>query len=271
MQIEQIFMELGLQDKEPDVYLALLKTPGAQPASIIANRANLNRTTVYKSLIKLAKKGLVTKTQRQGITCFFAEDPDKSLENLMKKKRTHLDIVNQNLMGILPEIQNIQQQELKKPKMRYYEGYEGIKHIYEDTLVVGETIYAFADFYDDTTSTTDETTDAFTDSHNLLKKLINWLDKEYLPRRIDKKIFAYVLTPKNPNTIKYRAKDKKTLKETRFIPKNNFPIETEINIYGKNVAFYSNKADDLFSVIIENPTIANSLKSIFNLCWQISK
>jgi len=253
MQIEQVFIELGLQDKEPEVYLTLLKTPGIQPASIIASRANLNRTTVYKTLVKLSKIGLVTKTQHQGITCFFAEDPDKSLENLLSKKKMHLDAVNQNLMKILPDIQNMQQQELRKPKMRYYEGWEGIKRLYEDTLLEGEDIYAFEDI---------------DDFHPDLQK---WLLSDYLPRRAENNIFAYVLTPKNPANINYRNTDKKYCKETRFLPRSNFPIENEINIYGNKTAFFSYKADEAFSVILDSKSIANSMKYIFNFCWNIAK
>lgn len=253
MKIEQILQELGLQDKEPDVYLALLKTPGAQPASIIATRANLNRTTVYKSLVKLVKKGLVTKTQRQGITCFFAEEPDKRLETLLLSQRKHLDLINENLLTLLPDIKNMQQQELHKPKMRYYEGLEGVKRLYEDTLIEGQTIYAFEDV------------------HDFPPELKTWLFENYMPRRAEKGIFAQVLTPKNPTNIRYRDEDKKAFKETRFIPKSTFPIEIEINIYGHKTAFFSYKPEEMFSVILESQSIAKSMKSIFNLCWKIAK
>ena len=253
MKIEQVLKDLGLQDKEPDVYLALLKTPGAQPASIIATRANLNRTTVYKSLVKLVKKGLVTKTQRQGITCFFAENPDKRLETLLLNQRKNLDMINESLITILPEIQNMQKQELFRPKMRYYEGLEGVKRLYEDTLAEGKTIYAFEDV------------------HDFPPELKAWLFENYVPRRVEKGIFAHVLTPKNPENIRYREDDKVAQKETRFIPKSDFPIEIEINIYGHKTAFFSYNPEEMFSVILESQAIAKSMKSIFNLCWKIAK
>lgn len=253
MKIDQVLAELGLQDKEADVYLALLKTPGAQPASVIATRANLNRTTVYKTLIKLVKKGLATKTQRHGIICFFAEEPDKRLEGLLQNQRKNLDMLNENLIALLPEIKNIQQQELHLPKMRYYEGEEGIKRVYEDTLAEGETIYAFEDVGE------------------FSPKLKTWLFDYYIPRRLEKEVFAYVLTPKNPDNVSYRKNDKEALKETRFIPKTNFPIEIEINIYGQKTAFFSHKSEEIFAAILESKGIANSMKSIFNLCWKIAK
>jgi len=75
MKIDQVLLALGLIDREPDVYLALLRTPGAQPASVIATRANLNRTTVYKILIKLVKKGLVTKPSAMALPAFSPRIP----------------------------------------------------------------------------------------------------------------------------------------------------------------------------------------------------
>src|SRR5512136_217938 len=95
MKIEQVLKNLGLLDKEPEIYLTLLKTPGAQPASVIATRANLNRTTVYKTLVKLVSKGLVTKTQRHGATCFFAEDPENRLKILVDERQRQLGEMNQ--------------------------------------------------------------------------------------------------------------------------------------------------------------------------------
>lgn len=252
MQIEQILIELGLQDKEPEVYLVLLKTPGAQPASIIATRANLNRTTVYKALIKLSKMGLVTKTQHQGITCFFAENPDEHLENLLKNKRKHLDMVNENLLGILPKIQGMQRQELHKPRMKYYEGVEGIMRVYQDTLIEGRPIYAF------------ENVDHMADG---IKKFIF---NEYIPKRVAENIFAYVIVPESKVNADFKKLDKKSLRETRIIKKIAFPMKIEINIYGEKTAFFSYKEEEMFGVILDSQDIAKSMKAIFNLCWEFS-
>lgn len=252
MQIGQVLMELGLQDKEPEIYLALLKTPGAQPASIIAARADLNRTTVYKALIKLARMGLVTKTQHRGITCFFAENPDEHLENLLKNKRRHLDMVNENLLAALPAIQGMQRHELHKPRMKYYEGVEGIIRVYQDTIMEGKPIYAF------------ENVDHMADS------IKNFIFNEYIPERIAENIFAYVIVPESKENANFKKADKKSLRETRIIKETAFPIKIEINIYGEKTAFFSYKAEEMFGVILDSQDIAKSMKAIFDLCWEFS-
>ena len=94
------------------------------------------------------KMGLVTKTMKHGIICFFIENPDKGLEDMLLKKQADLDLVNQNLLNILPDIKNMHKQELYLPKMRYYEGIEGVKRVYKDTLIESEPIYAFENVSD---------------------------------------------------------------------------------------------------------------------------
>jgi sugar-specific transcriptional regulator TrmB len=252
MDINQVLSDLGLQDREPEVYLALLKTPGAQPASVIATRAGLNRTTAYKILIRLVKKGLVTQTMRHGILCFMAEDPDRHLDRLLDKKRHHLDDVAHNLTAALSDIKKMHKVDLLIPRMRLYEGLEGVKRVYEDTLIEGKTIYAMVD------------------PQNVTDDIRDYLDNDYLPRRVDKEIQAFVITPNNPESLNYRKRDPKSLRETRTIHKNEYPIKVEMNIYGEKTAFFSSKPDELFGVILESSAIASTMKSIFATCWEIA-
>ncbi|MBU1935445.1 hypothetical protein KKF04_05295, partial [Patescibacteria group bacterium] len=249
MKILQVLQKLGLTDKEPEIYLELIKTSGVQPASIIAQKVGMNRTTVYKTLLKLAKMGLITKTMKHGITCFLAEEPEKSLEELLVNQQKQLDDLNQDFNEVISDIKDIQRHELLMPKMRYYEGIEGVKRVYEDTLVEGKEIYAFENVED------------------MSLEVQDYLWNSYVPRRTEKGIFAHVITPKNPSNIEFKNNDKKSARKTKFIPKAKFPIEIEINIYGEKTALFSYKHEEMFGVILESKAITNSMKAIFNLCW----
>ena len=252
MTIEQVLKDLGLQDKESDVYLALLKTPGIQPASVIAKNTELNRTTVYKTLVKLTKLGLATKTMKHGILCFFSEKPDNQLEDLLAKKRKHLELLNEHLISVLPDIKNMQKQEMLMPKMRYYEGIEGVKRVYRDTLAEGKIIYAFENV------------------ENMSEKVKEYIFTEYVPKRVSEKIFAHVIVPDTKENVKYFKGDKDNFRETKVISKSAFPVEIEINIYGQKTAFFSYKEEEMFGVILESQSIANSMRAIFDLCWKFA-
>jgi len=253
MEINQLLENLGLTDKEPDVYITLIKTPGAQPASIIAQKLSMNRTTVYKILINLSKIGLVTKTMKHGITCFLAEEADKQIENLFFEKKAKLNKMNQQLIDILPMVKNLQKHKLLAPKVRFYEGLEGVKRVYEDTLIAGDTILAF------------ENVEPMTQD---LKK---YIFDDYIPRRAENNVSVQVITPENKDHKSVRKDDKKFLRETRFFSQDILPIEIEINIYGDKTALFSYKKEEMFAVILESQAIANSLRAIFSFCWKFSK
>lgn len=251
--IKQVLMELGLLESEADIYLQLVRTSGIHPASTIAQRLKMNRTTVYKSLMKLAKMGLITKTMKHGIICFLVEEPDKNIEKLLIEKKRRMNFVSRLFLESLQDIQNLRKEELLTPKMRYYEGLEGIKRVYEDTLVESETIYAFENL------------------NTMDPEVYDYLLNDYVLRRTEKEIFAYVITPESKKNKDYRSWDNKYNKETKFLSDKLFPMEIEMNIYGKKTALFSYKSNEMFAVILESASIANSLKAIFNVCWKVAK
>ena len=66
-------------------------------------------------------------------------------------------------------------------------------------------------------------------------------------------------------------KDKEFNSTTRFAPANVFPVKIEINIYGQKTAFFSFKEDEMFAAILESPAISQSMKAIFDFCWEVTK
>ena len=138
MDIRQALIRLGLSDNESNIYLELLKTPGVQPASIIASRVNMNRTTTYKILINLSKIGLISKTQKHGIIRFFADDPENKLKKLIEKEERVISEVNSTILDSLPLLTSQKDNYNSNiPKIRFYEGVDGVKQIYEEVLKDG--------------------------------------------------------------------------------------------------------------------------------------
>lgn len=248
MKIDQVLHNLGLQDKEPDIYLTLLKMPGAQPASIVASRSNLNRSTTYKTLLKLAKKGLVTKTQRQGVTCFFAEDPENRLKLLISERQKQFNDMNQSILEALPLL-TIDDDEDRLPKVRYYEGIEGIKQIYEVVLKTGEDVYRYGDI---------------TKIYNALGVYTD----EYIEKRKEAGIVTHAIMPLDKKEEKLMKKHSKEKRDVLYIPHKLFPIDGEVRIFGNKVAIISLRKESFIGVIIESETIAKMFLSIFMLTWK---
>lgn len=249
MKINQVLGNLGLQDKEPDVYLTLLKTPGAQPASVIATRANLNRTTVYKTLIKLVSKGLVTKTQRHGSTCFFAEDPENRLKILIDERQRQLGEMNQVMLEALPLLTVDDNNADGLPRIRYYEGIEGIKQIYEAVLKTNKDVYRYGDI-------------------TKIYEALGIYTDEYIKKRNEKGITTYAIMPFYEADREKLKKHSKEHREVLYIPQPIFPIDGEVRIFGNHVAIISLRKESPIGVIIESETIAKMFLSIFMLTWE---
>ena len=249
MKLKQALQEMGLSKIEADTYLTLVKVAGAQPASVIANRMDSNRTTAYKALVSLCKFGLATKTMKHGIICFFAEAPEETLKNLVEDKKKSLDDVNSAILEALPSLTIGEANSPHLPKIRYYEGLEGLKQIYECVLKEGVDYYRYGDI-----TKIYGTLGEFTD--------------DFIQRRNKLGITAHAIMPYHKRNEDLYKKDKEELRKALYIPYDLFPIEGEVRIFGNSVAILSLKEDSPIGVIIESDIVARMFKAIFMLTWR---
>ena len=177
------------------------------------------------------------------------------VNELIEKKRKRLDKIHEKLRDILPEIQEmIKSDALIMPTVKYYEGVEGVKHVYKDSLKEGsDIIYAFENVA------------------HMIPEIKEYIFNDYIPKRAKNGIFIQVISPENKDHIRVRNEDNKYCRETRFFAKDIIPIEIEINIYGNKTAFFSYKKEEMFAIIVESKSVANSMKSIHQFCWSVAK
>lgn len=237
--------DMGLSHEEAKVYLALLEL-GSSYASMIAKKAGVNRVACYHTLDNLIKKGFITSFQKNKIKWFTVENP----QILVNKQKEKLNRAEQ----LLPELLSITNALAYKPKIHYYEGLEGIKNIFEDTLTAkGELL-------------------GYTNLSDLPKVLPEEFIKEYAARKVKKRLKTRMLSPTSENALEYLnhyyPKDfDRNLVEILFVNRKEFMFEYEINIYGNKVAIISLNPDELIGLIIESPVYAKTQKAIFNLAW----
>ncbi len=233
-----------LTEKEAATYLAILEL-GETTIQRISQKAQIKRTTLYDVIESLKKKGLISITKRGKKNFYYAENPKKIEYDLENKKEEYLNI--------LPEILSITNLLDKKPKIRFFEGINGIKAVYKDTLNYpnSETLawlsYDAVNHFD-----------------------IEYLWNDYVKKRVEKKIWQRAIAPNNKYLKNVKSFDQKHLRQTKLIDGQKFPIEVEINLYGKNnigiMAF-----QEKIGLIIESQKIYNTLKTIFELNWEALK
>ena len=143
--IKDLLKNAGFSDKEIEVYTALLKL-GSSVASAIAKRADINRSTTYVILDALVKHGLVSVFERRGVKMYNAVSPDDLIKHLERKARQYAELARR-AKELAPELKLLQKTGAKselRPKVRLFEGQEGLRTVYGEMLSALEGIRGHA-------------------------------------------------------------------------------------------------------------------------------
>lgn len=236
---------LGLTAEEAKVYLALLELSTGY-VSAIAKKASVPRVNAYHLLGNLIKKGLVTSFTKNKVKHFTVENP-KVLVNQLQD-RLHF------AQKMLPELLSITNTFAYKPKIHYYEGLQGIKNIFEDTLHTSGEILGY------------------TNLAELPKVVPEKYLRDYVARKIEKGIKSRMLSPLSEEGLTYLKRYypkgyDMSLTEILFINAKEYGFEYEINLYDDHVSLVSLNPKELIGIIIESPIYATTQRAIFNLAW----
>lgn len=238
MEIKQVLEQFGLKDKKADIYLAVLEL-GTSTVIEISKKTGVKRTTCYDILLDLISMRLISETFKGKKRLFIGEDPEKIKKDLENKERLFSDI--------LPQLKSIHNISGIKPKVRFYEGKEGLRDVYSDTLKYSGEILAFA-------------------SEDVMRVLGKEWAEDYLKKRVKKGIHVRAVAP-NTNIIReYTSKDREQLRISKLVSPEKYPFSMEINIYGhQKVALMSSREE--MGLIIEGGEVYKTMKSIFELLW----
>lgn len=130
--IEKTLEQIGLTPSESKAYLAALKLG---PVSVVklASEIGLTRMATYNLIETLADKGLFGKTKLGKKEKIVAQDPNRLILRISEQKR-NLDQQEEKIKQVISELKSFFSASQVKPRMTVYEGIEGLKTVYEDTL-----------------------------------------------------------------------------------------------------------------------------------------
>lgn len=247
--LEKELQKLGLSDKEARVYLSSLEL-GPSPVQLIASKAGVNRATTYVMIESLISRGLMSSFEK-GKKRFFTAEPPEQLMAILRKEEAEIKEKEKEFEEILPELKALFAGAEEKPRVKFYEGVEGLKAIQNDILK---------------------------SKYDSLEEIVS-LDECYRvfpPHPKDHRQMIAQKTKDIPVRVIYTSRKGKILtakegrRERRFIPPDKFPFATEINIYGQKAAIATCKGK-LMGVIIESKEISEALRVIFNLAWEAAE
>lgn len=145
MKINRILENIGLNDKEVKIYLALLKLNTAT-VSELARETRIKRTTIYPFLDDLKSKGLIELSLDKYDREAKVRDPKQLLRYARARERTYGRQVLK-LEDQLPEIQKHYIRDLSDVEVKYYEGVEECKKMLLELLNVDEEIVGYSSWW----------------------------------------------------------------------------------------------------------------------------
>jgi HTH-type transcriptional regulator, sugar sensing transcriptional regulator len=249
MNLVESLKNLGLNEKEAKVYLALLQL-GRTTAYNVAIKSGLKKPTVYVILGQLVEKGFVYNIPRAKKQLFAAESPEECFA--IAKERLFFSEKN------LPELQAMEKGKKTKVNVSYYEGLGGIRESYGKLVKVMRKIplekREFVGFYAKVDNLETE-----------LEVSFNEVTSEFVKHKIKRRgITTYnpLIAEKYLSALsKYGISDMKALSEEKY------SSYISIEVYERYVHVLSQR--NLQSIIIEDADIADVMRQIFEMVWEL--
>jgi sugar-specific transcriptional regulator TrmB len=248
IQLCQKLQAIGLSSKEASVYVNLLEL-NEGICSSIARKASLERSTTYSILEQLSKKGLVSVRKKENSIYYRAVDPKLFLETKLEEHKIKEQSIK-DLESSLPTLMNLHSDYTVTPQMEVFRGKDGLIQIMEDTLTTSTELLCWCN----------------------VDLAVNGILKEYYPtyvrKKVEKKIWLKGIFLDNKLGNLWKEREDEDLREVHLIPKEEYPFENEINIYDDKIAIISH--EDKTGIIIQNRTMANTQRAIFNFAFNKS-
>lgn len=252
--IRKTLKTFGLTPQETNVYIEMIAI-GTVPVTTIAKRLKITRSTIRYTLEKLVSKRLLVQSKKNNTYYFTPEDPEK-LIGVLREKKSELDYQESAIKEVLPDLKSLQNPLKNIPKVRYFEGEDGLIAMYEDVLkdieVKPMNIFSYAKVLAD----------------HVYPEILNYLKNTYVPRRKAVGNKAYMILPSSMQDSEYMKPNKSLQRTCAYVPDDQFDFITGYHIYGNKVAHYfQNQQDQMGGILIENSSIAQDQKQLFRLAW----
>lgn len=132
LELRNMLFNIGLDEKESDVYLALLTTKTSS-VSALSKIIDCKRTTLYFILDRLCEKGFVSLVKRGNVRNYVAEPPEKLIAHTQERQQNFRRI-EQQLNNALPLFQSLTSDDANTPHVKMLHGMEGLKQTYLEIL-----------------------------------------------------------------------------------------------------------------------------------------
>ena len=233
--------DIGLTEKEAIVYLASLSL-GPGNVAQIAQSSGIKRTTVYSVLELLKQKGLIRMDLKGWKTLFVAENPEK-LELIVDQMRSEV-------RKTLPEFASVYNLHSSGAFIKYYEGLESVKGVYNELLKEVKNH----------------------DDYLVIGDLHKWLEQDhdffldFAKRRAKLDINIRILDQESLVAREHKKFERNFNEKIKIMPES-FKITTNMVILPHKVVI-NQLTPPILAMVIENDSIVKMNRELFEMIWQ---
>jgi len=241
--------KLGLEEKEAQTYLSCLNFDTPTP-SLVAKQTGLKRATVYFYLERLKEKGLIDWEVHKSRKRISVVSPKQGFKRYIAKQKERIEQSEEMVKGILAHIEKVTQEKTPDSKVYHYEGAEGMKFAIDKMLSSGKTIYWFGSM------------EVFLSAAGGQKE---WY-KMFTTRRLEEGAVTCGITDKRILQYPQFSEMKEARRSFRFL-ENDFEIPAVLALFGDSICLGSKQNNEIRTVLIENPLMAQTLTFLFRSLW----
>lgn len=244
MDTKTALLEWGLNERESEVYLFLLKN-GSESANEISKSTGILRQTIYEIIGRLEAKGLIHETTFNNKKYFEATSPEK-LQNILEEKRKIID-------SVMPSLEAFKNSGKKSSKTQMYLGKSGMKMVLRDPLNSKTEIKGILPNY----------SEEFFQDFFIKNFSINRIKK-----RIPMKLLRGELQTEFQKVVSITSK--KEFREVRTLQKIK-EIKASFMQYDNKISIINYDENNPFALIIEDEFISKSFELIYDILWNMGK
>lgn len=243
MDIARALGQLGILETDARFYLAALEL-GEATTRQIAEKAGIARTSAYDVFARLRDQGLVAEVSGTGKAFLVLASPPDRLYAIFEERRRSLE-------SLMPELESLHAGAHSKPKIRFFQGAEGVKTVLNETNACRS---------------------------GLLRGILSMRDLYQVPGRawmdafVERRIAANVSLRAIRSPINDISSDwpssSQDLRELRYAPRD-FLITMTMYVYDEKVAIISTQKEN-FAVTIESAEFAELQRNLFEALWLVT-
>lgn len=260
MKIQKSLEKFGLVGREGEIFCLLIKNEWSTVLGL-SKRCEINRTTIYRVLESLEKKGFV-QVQIDDKTTYYRAVDLKRFDDVIAEKKNNVNELEEELKTLKSEIGILSSLGNNKTSVQFYRGINGLKSlVWKTTKKDNEKLFWFGknDWYE-------QLGEKFADRVREEKCLRKIKSYELQNRGDDEPI---------PNNFKVSwTNNVEYLKKYYFhrqIDGSIFKIYKDLLIRDEGIALFSFSDDEVVGIEISNKDYSDMFKQVFISNWNRAK